>query len=144
MGMISKRIHQKTTNRLAEPVRAVTSLDVDQVLPILREQVESTPAKTGLLQSGQKLWLFGTPPGPWDVFYGPPSKKEPGKVVRVWRAAVKLKTASTGTETMISLELVQWKTVDGKLVARSEFESFRDGFFGRVARHDPAFNMLGA
>ena len=64
MGLISKQINQRTTNRLARPTRAVTRLDVDQALDAIRQVVQQTPAKTGFLQSGQKLWLDGQAPGP--------------------------------------------------------------------------------
>ena len=100
MGIISKQIHQRTTNRLAQPTRAVTKLDIDQVLEVLRRVIDQRPPKTGLLQTGQKLWFGGQPPGPWNVYYGPPSRKEPGKVVAVWTSHVGLKSSSSGTETI--------------------------------------------
>ena len=142
MGVVSKRIHQRKTNRLAEPQRAVTRLDADQVLVALNETITSTPPKAGLLQSGQKLWIFGTAPGPWKVYYGPPGRKQPDKVVQVWLAHVDIKPASDGTETLVTVELVQWKTRDGKLVARPEFEHFRDQFAARLVSADPAYRSL--
>src|SRR6266545_6230750 len=124
MGMITKRFHQRTTNRLVEPIRGITRLGVDQVHQLLRHVVEQTPAKTGLLWSGEMLWLFGDAPGPWRVYFGPPARKEPDKVRRIWRADVTLKPSADGTQTLVVVELVQWKTSDGLLVNRREFERF--------------------
>ena len=62
MGLISKQIHQRATNRLAQPTRAVTRLDVDQALDALRRVIEQTPPKAGFLHSGEKLWLAGQTP----------------------------------------------------------------------------------
>ena len=45
MGLISKQIHQRATNRLAQPTRAVTRLDVDQALDTLRRVIEQTPPR---------------------------------------------------------------------------------------------------
>jgi hypothetical protein len=140
--MISKRVHQRTTNRLAEATRAITRLDADQVLAVVRDIVEVTPVKTSLLSSGQRLWLFGKAPGPWNVYYGPPSKREPGKVVRVWRCEVTIRPSSDGSSTLIGMSLAQWKTVDGRLVARREFEEFRDSVMYQIADVDPSFQQL--
>jgi hypothetical protein len=140
----SKRLNQKKTNRLAEPVRSVTKLDVDQVLQFLRRIVDETPAKTGLLQSGHKLWLFGQEPGPWKVCYGSPSKKEPGKVVQSWLTHVGLQASSAGTETMVTVNLAEWKTSEGKLVFRKEFEQFQADFARLISSSDPTYRSLEA
>jgi hypothetical protein len=142
MGMITKRIHQKTTNRLVEPVRAVTRLDAEAVYRMLRHVVEQTPPKGGLLNKGEKLWLVGKPSGPWVVFYGPPARKEPDKVVRIWRADVTAQRSSDDSQTLVAIELIQWKTSDGTLVGRREFERFRDSFGTLLARSDPAYHRL--
>jgi hypothetical protein len=142
MGLISKQIHQRTTNRLAQPTRAVTRLDVDQALDAFRRVIEQTPAKAGFLNSGEKLWLAGQAPGPWKVYYGPPSRPDPSKVIPVWTAHVTLKASSTGTETMIAIGLAKWKTRDGKLVSRREFEQFLADVTGQLVARDPTYSSL--
>lgn len=142
MGLISKQIHQRTTNRLAQPSRAVTRLDVDQALDALRRVIQQTPAKTGFLNSGEKLWLSGQAPGPWNVYYGPPSSKDPSKVVPVWTTHVALKGSSTGTETLVTTTLAKWKTRDGKLLGRREFEQFLGDLGAQLAALDPGYSPL--
>jgi hypothetical protein len=142
MGLISKQIHQRTTNRLAQPTRAVTRLDVDQALDALRHVIEQTPAKAGFLNAGEKLWLAGQAPGPWNVYYGPPSRNDPSKVVPSWTAHVTLKASSTGTETLITVSLAKWKTRDGKLVGRREFEQFLADAAGQLTARDPSYSPL--
>jgi hypothetical protein len=142
MGLVSKRVHQRKTNRLVAASRATTPLGLDQVLENLRETVASTPARTGLFRSGEKLWLSGTGTGPWLVYYGPPSRKEPKKVVPVWTAHVTVTPASDRTETMVTVEMVRWKTKDGALVDRVEFERFRNRFAELLASADPAYRSL--
>jgi hypothetical protein len=142
MGLISKQIHQRATNRLAQPTRAVTRLDVDQALAALRRVVEQTPPKTGFLHSGEKLWLAGRAPGPWNVYYGPPSGKDPGKVVPIWTMHVALNASSTGTETMVTTSLAKWKTRDGKLVGRREFEQFLADMTAQIVARDPGYSVL--
>jgi hypothetical protein len=142
MGMVSKRIHQRKTNRLVSASRATTTLGVDQVLERLRETVESTPAKTGFLQSGKKLSLAGEAPGPWIVLYGPPSRKEPGKVVAVWIAQVTISPSTDRSETMITVELIRWKTKDGSLVDRADFERFRTKFADVLTSADACYHSL--
>ena len=144
MGLISKQIHQRATNRLAQPTRAVTRLDVDQALDTLRRVIEQTPSKTGLLNSGEKLWLARQAPGPWSVYYGPPSRKDPSKVVPTWTTHVTLKASSTGTETLVTISLAKWKTRDGKLVGRREFEQFLEDVAAQMAARDPSYSALDA
>jgi hypothetical protein len=144
MGLISKQIHQRTTNRLAQPTRAVTRLDLDQVLDTLRQVIQQTPPKTGFLNSGEKLWLAGQAPGPWNVYYGPPSRKDPSKVVPVWTTRVSFSTSSTGTETLVTAALAKWKTRDGKLVGRREFEQFLADLGTRIAAQDPSYSPIDA
>lgn len=144
MGLISKPIHQRATNRLAQPARAVTRLDVDQALDGLRRVIEQTPPKTGLLNSGEKLWLAGQAPGPWSVYYGPPSRKDPSKVVPTWTTHVTLKASSAGTETLVTITLAKWKTRDGKLAGRREFEQFLEDVAAQIAARDPGYSALGA
>jgi hypothetical protein len=142
MGLISKQIHQRTTNRLAQPARAVTSLDVDQALSALRRVIQQTPVKAGFLNSGEKLWLSGQAPGPWNVYYGPPSGKDPGKVVPIWTTHVALSASSTGTQTLVTTSLAKWKTRDGKLVGRREFEQFVADLAAQLAAQDPGYTPL--
>ncbi|MGH3195840.1 MAG: hypothetical protein ACRDNT_07880 [Streptosporangiaceae bacterium] len=144
MGLISKQIHQRATNRLAQPTRAVTRLDVDQTLDALRGLIEQTPSKAGLLHSGEKLWLAGQAPGPWSVYYGPPSRKDPSKVVPTWTTHVTLNASSTGTETLVTISLAKWKTRDGKLVGRREFEQFLADMAAQIAARDPSYSALDA
>jgi len=142
MGIITKQIHKQKTNRLAAPVRAVTKLDVDQVLALLRQVISQTPPKTGLLDSGQKLWLIGSAPGPWKVCFGPPKRNTPNTVVPIWTTAVSLQPASTGKETMVTTALAQWKTRDGKLVRSQEFQRFIADFQAIVTADDPTYRQL--
>ena len=143
MGLISKQIHQRATNRLAQPTRAVTRLDVDQALGALGRVIDQTPPKAGVLHSGEKLWLAGRAPGPWSVYYGPPSK-DPSKVVPIWTTHVTLEASSTGTETLITISLSKWKTRDGKLVGCREFEQFVADVAGQIAAQDPTYSTLDA
>jgi hypothetical protein len=144
MGLITKQIHKRATNRLAQPTRAVTRLDIDQALDALRRVIEQTPPKTGLLHTGEKLWLAGQAPGPWSVYYGPPSRKDPSKVVPTWTTHVSLNASSTGTETLVTISLAKWKTRDGKLVGRREFEQFLDDVAAQMAARDPSYAALDA
>jgi hypothetical protein len=144
MGLISKQIHQRATNRLSQPTRAITRLDVDQALDALRRVIEQTPPKAGFLHSGEKLWLAGQAPGPWNVYYGPPSGKDPRKVVPIWTTLVALNTSSTGTETLVTISLAKWKTRDGKLVGRREFEQFLADVAAQIVARDPSYSALDA
>lgn len=144
MGVISKQIHQRATNRLAQPTRAITRLDVDQALDALRLVIEQRPPKAGLLHSGEKLWLAGQAPGPWNVYYGPPSGKDPSKVVPTWTTLVALNASSTGTETLVAISLAKWKTRDGKLVGRREFEQFLADVAAQIVDRDPSYSALEA
>ncbi|WP_300603174.1 hypothetical protein [Trebonia sp.] len=142
MGLISKQIHQRTTNRLAQPTRAVTRLDVDQALDAIRRVVQQTPAKTGFLHSGEKLWLAGQAPGPWNVYYGPPSRKDPTKVVPTWTTRVALSASSDGTQTLVTINLAKWKTRDGKLIGRGEFEQFLANVTAQISARDPSYSLI--
>ncbi len=142
MGLISKQINQRTTNRLARPTRAVTRLDVDQALDAIRQVVQQTPAKTGFLQSGQKLWLDGQAPGPWNVYYGPPSRNDPSKVVPAWATRVALSTSSDGTQTLVTINLAKWKTRDGKLMWGGAFEQFLADVAAQISTRDPSYSLL--
>jgi hypothetical protein len=144
VGIISKQIHQRATNRLARPIRSITRLDVDQVLDVLRHVIEETPPKAGFLNSGEKLWLAGQAPGPWNVYYGPPSGKDASKVVPIWTTQVAINASSTGTETLITVSLAKWKTRDGKLTGRREFEQFLADVAERIAAKDPSYSELDA
>lgn len=144
MGLISKQIHQRATNRLAQPTRSVTRLDVDQALDALRRVIDQTPPKAGFLHSGEKLWLAGQAPGPWTVYYGPPSRKDTSKVVPVWTTLVALDASSAGTETLVTISLAKWKTRDGKLVGRREFEQFLADVVAQIVVRDPTFSPLDA
>ena len=144
MGLITKQIHKRATNRLTQPTRAVTRLDVDQALDALRRVIEQTPPKAGLLHTGEKLWLAGQAPGPWSVYYGPPSRKDPSKVVPIWTTHVTLSASSTGTETLVTVSLAKWKTRDGKLLGRREFEQFLADLAAQVAARDPSYSALDA
>lgn len=141
MGLISKQFHQRTTNRLAQPTRVVTRLDVDQALDAIRRVVQQTPAKAGFLHSGEKLWLAGQTPG-WNVYYGPPSRNDPSKVVPVWTTRVALSASSDGTQTLVTINLAKWKTRDGKLVSRGEFEQFLTDVTAQIAARDPGYSFL--
>lgn len=142
MGIISKQIHKQKTNRLATPIRSVTRLDVDQVLAILRQVVQQTPPKTGLLDSGEKLWLIGAAPGPWKVCFGRAQRGTTNTVVPLWTTAVTLQPDSVGRETMVTTALAKWKTRDGKLLHRREFERFIADFSDAVASNDPTYRQL--
>ncbi len=142
MGLISKQIHQRTTNRLAQPTRAVTRLDVDQALDAIRRVVQQTPAKTGFLHSGEKLWLGGQAPGPWNVYYGPPSRNDQSKVVPIWTTRVALSASTDGSQTLLTISLAKWKTRDGKLVGRGEFEQFLADAMAQIAARDPGYSLL--
>jgi len=142
MGLITKQFHKRTTNRLTQPTRAVTRLDVDQALDALRGVIEQTPPKAGLLNAGEKLWLAGQAPGPWSVYYGPPSRKDPSKVVPTWTTHVTLNASSTGTETLVTISLAKWKTRDGKLVGRREFERFVADVAAQITAMDPSYAAL--
>jgi len=144
MGLITKQIHKQKTNRLAAPARSVTKLDVDQVLAVLRQVITETPAKNGLFDSGHKLWLIGSAPGPWRVCYGPPARNAPNTVVAVWTTAVTLQPASTGKETMVTTTLAKWKTRDGALVRGREFQQFIADFSAALGAHDPSYSRLDA
>lgn len=142
MGLISKQIHQRATNRLALPTRAITRLDVDQVLDVLRHVAKETPPKAGFLNSGERLWLAGQAPGPWNVYYGPPSHKDLTKVVPVWTAQAAINGSSNGTETLVTIKLLKWKTRDGELIGRQEFEQFLADVAARILAQDPGYSEL--
>jgi hypothetical protein len=142
VSIFSRAIHQRTTKRLAQPTRVVTKLDADQVFDALRYVIARTPPKTGLLQMGEKLWLAGEAPGPWSVYYGPPSRRDPSKVTPVWTTRVGLQSSSDGTQALVTIDLTLWKTCDGNVVGRREFESFRASLAARITEIDPGCALL--
>jgi hypothetical protein len=142
MGIITKQLHKGKTNRQLLPNRSVTRLDVDQLLVILRRVIDQTPAKKGLLDAGQKLWLIGKAPGPWNVCYGPPKRNTPNTVIPEWTTAVTFQPDSAGKETLVTTKLAKWKTRDGKLMRGREFEQFIADFTSAVATSDPSYRSL--
>jgi hypothetical protein len=151
MGIISKQVNQRVTNRLAQPTRYVTALGADEVLGLVRGIVGSAgptgragPAGPGpeFLRGGERLWLAGSAPGPWIIYFGPPSAKDPSKAVPTWTTQLALKASSSGTATLVTVSLAKWKTRDGMLVGRREFEQFVADLAAQIGARDPSYSLL--
>ena len=144
MGVITKQFHKHTTNRIVAPVRGVTRLDSAGVRSAIDAVVTQTPAAhTRLLGAPSRLWLVGTS-GSWTVYFGPPSRTDPTKVVPSWQAAVAAAASQDGSATLVTVQLARWKTRDGALVDRRHYEAFRDSLLRTVQSMDASFSMLEA
>ena len=65
-------------------------------------------------------------------------------MVPIWTTHVTLSASSTGTETLVTVSLAKWKTRDGKLVGRREFEQFLADMAAQIAARDPSYSALDA
>jgi hypothetical protein len=173
MSIVSRHINQRVTNRLLQPTRYVTKLDVDQVLSIVREVVgpaeglgpAEEPGPAGLRPAGpqrlpagpesagtvaagpvpadEKLWFAGSAPGPWEIHLGPASAKDASRVgVPTWTTQLALKASSSGAATLVTVSLAKWKTREGMLVGKREFEQFLADLTDRISARDPAYSVL--
>lgn len=144
MGIVTKQFHKHATNRIVAPVRGVTRLGAADLRSALDAVVTRTPeAHTRLLGAPSRLWLVGTP-GSWTVYFGPPSRNDPGKVVPSWTAAVSADASQDGSTSLVTVQLARWKTRDGALVDRRHYEAFRDSLLHTVHSMDASFSMLEA
>jgi hypothetical protein len=142
VGIVSKQFHQRTTNKVVAPVRSVTKLDAEQALAIVRGVVMQTPPKARVFGAANRLWLAGAAPGPWTVYFGPPSAKDPTKVVPSWQAKIAIEAASSRAETLITIQLAKWKTHDGALVDKKNYDLFRDNVHANLNAEDPTHRLL--
>lgn len=136
MGIVTKQFHKRTTNRLVAPVRWVTALDCDEVLAGVRAVLSQAPQRANIFGAPSRMWLAGSAPGPWTIYFGPPSRREPGKVSARWQAQLGVRSSSSGAETMVSLQLVRWRTQDGALVARRDWELLMDNIEADIFQRD--------
>ena len=142
MGIISKQVHKRTTNKIVAPIRSVTRLSAEQVLVMVAQVVQKTKPTVRMFGADNRLWLVGAAPGPWTVYFGPPSPKDPTRVVPSWNAQVAITPASTGTESLVTIQLVEWKTKEGTLVDKKNYEAFRDNIHANLTAQDPSHRVL--
>ena len=145
MGLISKSIHKRTTNRLVAPTRVVTTLSSAQIASIARSVCEAFEPRRGILSKGERMWFSTSGDDRFVVFYGPPAKSEPDKVTPIWRFDISIVAdPSEPGRRVAALELMTWKTRDGSLVNKAEFEATREMVLDGIRSTDRTARVLDA
>ena len=143
MGFITKRIHRGATNRVLEPVRIVTNLDVDAVAAVARDVVERFEPRKVLVGADARLFLLGSTPGPWQVWFGQKSTKDTTKFSsQHWLIELTIAESADQSERLATMKLTKWHTRDGSFQWRGEYEGFRDRFVSALSAKDPTAQVL--
>jgi len=137
MGIVSKRIHQRTTDQLAAPVRAQVQLTAADVYAVADQMINDYVPHSGLgawwTDAGYHYRIGTREDGSRTISCHRRAALTGGKMQAKaeWQAG--LQVIESGT---VQLQLLRWFTRDGALSECRAFEAFRDEFFKAVHQAD--------
>jgi hypothetical protein len=141
MGIVSKRLHQRTTDQLAAPVRAQVQLTAAEVYAIADQMIGDYVPHSGLsawwTDAGYHYRIGTRQDGSRAISCPRRAALTGGKMQAKaeWQAGLQVIESGPGERT-IQLQLLRWFTRDGVLSERHAFEALRDEFFKTVHQAD--------
>src|ERR1700722_16007934 len=141
MGIVSKRIHQRTTNQLTAPIRVQVKLTAAEVYAIADQLIADYVPHSGLAawwgDSGYYYRIVKQEDGSRAIFCHRRAVLAGGKMQpnAKWAAGLQVLEPEAAERT-VQCQLLRWFPRDGGLAERSAFEAFRNELFKAVHRAD--------
>jgi hypothetical protein len=141
MGLIAKQ----QTKRLVAPVRFVTTLPRARILDYFTALTKADKSLVGLLAKSKFGYFEMKRPEGADlrIALGKQSLDPRMPNIRIsWIFTVGIDDQTSNDETLVTLQLVKWKTRDGKLDEKQNYIKLREDVLQHFKNLDPTLRIL--